>query len=485
MKKAELVFIPLPFMGHVVSAVELAKLLIHRDHRLSVTVLFMNPILDPRATKYVDSLTASSNPITGMRFLHLPSVDLKANELPHFSLIQGHKPHVKETVSKLLFSSNESTPDPPPLLAGFVIDMFLAGMMDVANEFGVPSYLFSPSSAAYLGLTIYLQALHEEQGVELSTEFKDSDAELPIPTLANPLPARLLPSLVLDKNFLPLFHDSALRLGEAKGVIVNTFAELESHAVNSLLSDDKIPPIYPVGPILDLKESGNGNKLEKGEEDVMKWLDEQATSSVVFLCFGSWGSLDDDQVREIAHALEHSEHPFLWSLRQPPPKGEVAAPSEYVNLHERLPEGFLDRTGETGRVIGWAPQVDILAHPAIGGFVSHCGWNSTLESVWFGVPIAAWPMYAEQQFNAFQVVMESGLATEIKMDHRRNFNGENESDGVGAEQIEKGIRRVMEGGEVRRKMKEMSDKARKAMMKGGSSYSSLGCLIEDIVEGSI
>ncbi|KAJ4844661.1 hypothetical protein Tsubulata_024219 [Turnera subulata] len=418
----------------------------------------MNPILEPRATKYVDSLTASSNPITGMRFLHLPSVDLKANEPPLFSLIQGHKPHVKETVSKLLFSSNESTPDPPPRLAGFVIDMLLTGMIDVANEFGVPSYLFSPSSATYLGLTLFLHALHEEQGVELSTEFKDSDTELPIPTLANPLPARLLPSIVLDKNFLPVFHASAARS----------------------------PPIYPVGPILNLKRSGNSNKYEEeeGDEDVMKWLDEQATSSVVFLCFGSWGSLEDVQMREIARALEHSGHPFLWSLRQPPPKREMAAaPSEYVNLCERLPDGFLHRTGETGRVIGWAPQVDILAHPAIGGLVSHCGWNSTLESVWFGVPIVAWPMYAEQQFNAFQLATESGLASEIKMDYRKNFYGE--TDVVSAGEIEKGIRHVMEGAEVKRKMKEMSGKARRAMKNDGSSYSSLGCLIHEIVEGSI
>ncbi|KAJ0088975.1 hypothetical protein Patl1_33201 [Pistacia atlantica] len=158
------------------------------------------------------------------------------------------------------------------------------------------------------------------------------------------------------------------------------------------------------------------------------------------------------------------------------PKGQSGAPRDYTNLTDVLPEGFLDRTVGIGKVIGWAPQVSILAHKAIRGFVSHCGWNSTLESIWFGVPIATWPMYAEQQFNAFEMVIELGLAVEIKMDYRKSE--ENQTIG----EIERGIRKLMENdNKTRKKLKEMSEKSRKAMMEGGSSSTSLGCFIDDVM----
>jgi len=120
--------------------------------------------------------------------------------------------------------------------------------------------------------------------------------------------------------------------------------------------------------------------------------------------------------------------------------------------------------------------VTILAHKAIGGFVSHCGWNSILESLWHGVPIATWPLYAEQQMNAFEMVKELGLAVEISLDYKEG------SDLVLAEEVERGIKRLMDGeNEVREKVKEMRKKSKMAVMENGSSYRSLGALIEELV----
>ncbi|XVF20971.1 hypothetical protein REPUB_Repub12eG0050100 [Reevesia pubescens] len=193
------------------------------------------------------------------------------------------------------------------------------------------------------------------------------------------------------------------------------------------------------------------------------------------------GSFNEDQVKEIACALEQCGHRFLWSLRQPPEptKGMLPSPTDYDNVAKVLPEGFLDRTARIGKIIGWAPQVAILGHPAIGGFVSHCGWNSTLESIWSGVPIATWPLYAEQQLNAFQLVTTLGLAVEIKMDYHKK---DDEVEIVSAEKIERGIRCLMEqDSDVRKKVKEMSDKNRKALMKGGSSQSTFCRFINDVM----
>ncbi|CAN1179117.1 UDP-glycosyltransferase 71A15 [Linum perenne] len=175
------------------------------------------------------------------------------------------------------------------------------------------------------------------------------------------------------------------------------------------------------------------------------------------------GAFGREQVREIAHALERSGERFLWSLRRPT--------GEYDDFGEVLPEGFLDRTAEVGRVIGWAPQTAVLAHKATGGFVSHCGWNSTLESLWFGVPVATWPMYAEQQLNAFLLVKELGIAAEISIDYQVRSEGGM----IMADDIERGIRNLMMDKDCpwKKKMKEFSDKTREAIRDGGSSSSSI------------
>ncbi|XP_030456231.2 anthocyanidin 3-O-glucosyltransferase 2-like [Syzygium oleosum] len=477
MTYAELVFIPSPGMGHLISMVEMAKLLVDRDPCLSATVLVMKLPIDSEVDLYTKSL-ATSVAATRIRFVHLPRVNTdtkisSGNFLTHF--MESNKPHVKQAVANLADSTGSTR-----RFAGFVNDMFCTTMIDLADEFGVPSYVFFTSSTAFLGLMLHLQSLQDEQHVDI-TKFKDSVAELDFPSFRNPLPAKVLPSVVLAKEAVQPFLEHAKRIRAIKGIIINTFDELEPHALGSL-ADLGAPMVYPVGPILNLK--GETKKKADGGcrgGDIIEWLDKQPPSSVVFLCFGSGGSFSVDQVKEMACALERSGHHFLWSLRRPPPKGKFDLPHDYMDPAEVLPEGFLDRTAGVGKVIGWAPQAAVLAHSAIGGFVSHCGWNSTLESIWFGVAVATWPLYAEQQFNAFELVVELGLAVEIKMDYRRDFRMESDFV-VTAEEIEGGIRKLMEdvGSERRKEVKEVSEKSRRALVEGGSSYLSLGRLIEDI-----
>ncbi|KAJ6426148.1 hypothetical protein OIU84_026683 [Salix udensis] len=478
MKKAELVFIPTPGMSHLVSIVEVAKQLVDRDERLSITFLIMEIRFDPKVDRFIDSVSTACNRI---RFIHLSKLEPDPNQPSKFfiSMIESQRPNVKEEVSRLV-SRSESSPG-SPTLAGFVLDMFCTSMIDVANEFGVPSYIFLTSSAACLGLQFYVQAIHDEQKVD-PTEFKGSDAELVMPCLANPLPAKVLPSAMLNKQWLPIPLRQARRFRETKGIMVNTFEELESQAINSF-SNGNTPPVYPVGPMLNLNRDGDRDVQSDKYKDIGQWLDDQPISSVVYLCFGSLGSFGVDQVKEIAFGLEQSGHRFLWSLRQPPPKGKMEPPSEYSNPRDVLPEGFLDRTANKGKIIGWAPQIDILGHPSVGGFVSHCGWNSVLESIWFGVPIATWPLYAEQQFNAFTLIVEMGLGVEIKMDYRSEFHLDgDENNIVSAGEIERGVRCLMElDNGKRERLKEMSGKSRKALESGGTSSTWLGRFIQDVV----
>ncbi|CAI0440066.1 unnamed protein product [Linum tenue] len=442
MSNKELLFVPAPTVSHVSPAVEAAKLLLTHDRRLSVTFCLFNMPFDPKLAQYNSS--------------------------------EGR---VRE-VARGIVARSAGSGSGNPLLAGFVFDMFCSALMGTAAEFGVPAYVFSPPNATFLGFVFHVQKLHDEERVD-TTELPDSVGELAVPCLTRPVPRWALPDVVADKVWLPIMLGHTRRIREAKGILVNTFRELESYALDSM-GDDDVPPVYPVGPIVNLEVDDVAYDDDRTNE-IFRWLDDQPDSSVVFLCFGTMGTFGEDQVREIAYGLEQSGHRFLWVLRRPPsdhePKSNIS--TDYDDLIDILPEGFSDRTVEAGRVVGWAPQKAILAHKAIGGFVSHCGWNSILESLWFAVPIAAWPMYAEQQLNAFQLVVELELATEMKLSYR--MKGENDMI-VSASEIERGIRRLMEEGmEKRVKWEEMSEMARKTLMVSGSSFSSTGRFVRDFL----
>ncbi|CAN1145297.1 Putative UDP-glucose flavonoid 3-O-glucosyltransferase 3 [Linum perenne] len=330
--------------------------------------------------------------------------------------------------------------------------MFCTSFIDVANEFGVPSYVFYTCGATFLGFMFHLQNLYDQGEID-PIALRNSDTELAFPSLMSPLPGKVFPSSVLKKDWAAVIYKFTRDFRKTKGILVNTVKEVESYAVDSL-SRGLNPKVYPE----DTSQSSSATN------DVIQWLDDKPECSVVFLCFGSMGAFGGEQVKEIASALEQSGHRFLWSLRR------------RSDFNEVLPEGFLDRTEGVGKVIGWAPQTAVLGHKAIGGFVSHCGWNSTLESLWFGVPMATWPMYAEQQMNGFLVVKELGIGTEIKMDYRVE-SGEI----VKAEEIERGIRNLMDKNcGLKNKMDEFSEKMKQALGDSGSSSSSIAQFIGDL-----
>ncbi|XP_027090655.1 anthocyanidin 3-O-glucosyltransferase 2-like [Coffea eugenioides] len=464
--KAELIFIPLPAIGHLVSMVQFAKLLVSCSEEFSINLLLFKLPFDAKFNSYIQSLYTQTT--RDIQFIQLPDPQLSSQPddplAIQSALIDSNKPHVRDFVAHLKHSGSSK-------LVGLVVDLMCTSMIDIAKEFEIHAYVFYPCAAAILGLSILVQGLVDDN--QDTSKYKDSDHELSVSTYINPVPAKLIPESIFDEEGINLKIAKRV-IAETKGIMVNTFLELELYAIKALTSNPKIPPIYQVGPLInDAGISSNQEEIEP----IIRWLDDQPTSSVIFFCFGSFGSFDSDQVKEIACAIELSGCRFLWSLRRPPPKGRLEYPSEYENLNEVLPEGFLKRIADTGKVIGWAPQAQVLAHTAVGGFVTHCGWNSVLESVWFGVPMAVWPMYAEQHMNAFFAVKDLGIAVEIKMDYMKNSSQVM----VKAAEIEKGIRQLMEPeGKIRKRVRELKEKARTSLIKGGSSYISLESLLQHL-----
>ncbi|CAI9278202.1 unnamed protein product [Lactuca saligna] len=187
-------------------------------------------------------------------------------------------------------------------------------------------------------------------------------------------------------------------------VLVKSFREIEGKYSDylSLLTDKKIVPVGPL--VVEPPPSVNVK-----ENSVMQWLDTKAIGSTVFVSFGSEYFLSEDDLKEIAFGLEMSNVNFIWVLRFPKVEKKLS-------LSEALPLGFLERVKDRGLVIeGWAPQAKILCHKNIGGFVSHCGWSSTMEAMKFGVPIIAMPMHLDQPVNA-RLVAEVGVGVEVVRD---------------------------------------------------------------------
>lgn len=193
-----------------------------------------------------------------------------------------------------------------------------------------------------------------------------------------------------------------------------------------------------VGPIVQKPQ-------EFYDEKVINWLNSKEEGSIVFVSLGSENFFNEEEIQEMANGLEQSGVGFLWVVRF---HGE----SKVKSIVEALPRGFLERCEDRGLVVNWAPQSRVLSHKSVGGFVSHCGWNSVLESMYYGVPVIAMPIKLDQPYNA-KLVVEMGVGVEVK--------GFDEK--VEREVVAKCVRRVMvddEGKGVRERAKELSERMR-------------------------
>ncbi|KMT20342.1 hypothetical protein BVRB_1g003410 [Beta vulgaris subsp. vulgaris] len=257
------------------------------------------------------------------------------------------------------------------------------------------------------------------------------------------------------------------RYNMAEGIFVNSFVDLEPGPINALRSgDSNSTKIYPVGPVI---QSGLGGDSDDRFE-CLTWLDREPPGSVLFVSFGSGGTLTYEQIIELAVGLEKSEQRFLWVVRAPSNStfGSFFTQGNKDNPFGFLPEGYLDRIKDRGLLVpSWAPQIKVLSHKSTGGFLTHCGWNSTLESIVYGVPLIAWPLYAEQKMNA--VMLNEGLKVALRPKA-------SESGLVEADEVARVVKDLMEGEEgkkAREKMKEFSELARKTRSQDGDSTRTL------------
>ncbi|KAK1364213.1 Glycosyltransferase [Heracleum sosnowskyi] len=209
----------------------------------------------------------------------------------------------------------------------------------------------------------------------------------------------------------------------------------------------------------------------------LKWLDKQAPNSVIFVSFGTTTSLTEDQIQELAIGLDKSNQKFIWVLRDAD-KGDIFADDDPMfSKSDMLPKGYEEKIKEKGMIVrDWAPQLEILGHSSTAGFMSHCGWNSIMESITMGVPILAWPMHSDQPRNTVLLTKFLKIGLVVKDWGLRN-------ELVSAETIENAIQKLMnseEGSEIRERAAKMGDDIRKSVADRGNSCLELDTFVAHI-----
>ncbi|KAJ4979696.1 hypothetical protein NE237_010476 [Protea cynaroides] len=462
--KDTIVLYPAPGLSHLVSMVELGKLIIrHHSHAFSLTVLLIsgNSFSSPAVDSYIDHVSQENPSIVFDHFPALPNPQSSLGNplVTFFQSIRSNNPNLRHTLQTI---SNTSS------IAALVIGFFCNPAFPVAGELNIPLYYYMPSGASALSFFIHLPKIHNQT----DKSFRElGNTNIDIPGLSS-IPASKMPQTLLDRS--SEIYDEFLNMGtyftKSRGIITNTFEALEPRAIEAVARETQA--IFCVGPLVAEPRD------QSSESYCLSWLDAQPRRSVVFLSFGSRGVFPAKQIAEIAAGLEKSGQRFLWVVRSPPVHDSgnrisLSATDDF-DLESVMQEGFLDRTRDRGLVVkSWAPQVEVLNHESVGGFVTHCGWNSVLEAVCAGVPMLAWPLYAEQELNKVALVEEMKVAMPMEAAEEDGF--------VDAAEVEKQIRALMEseeGKKMKDRCREMREKALAAWAEDGSSKTALTKLAE-------
>ncbi|EAZ03336.1 hypothetical protein OsI_25478 [Oryza sativa Indica Group] len=454
-RRRRVLFLPLPLQGHINPMFHLASVLHARG--FAVTVFHLQPA-------GVNAPDASLHP--AFDFVPVPADGdgdgaggdyLEATLAGILDVNRRCEAPFRERLAALL---EEAAPAGGGDVACLVADAHLLTLMDVARRLGVPTLALRTGSAASFRVFAAHRMLRDMGYLPA----RESELDAPV-TVLPPAPYRVR-DVMLTAGFGGHAQDQIYELVSraveavrtSSGLILNTFDALEHDELAALRRDLDVP-VFDVGPLHKLSPTAPPSSLLRQDRGCLEWLDSQAPASVLYVSFGSIASVSAGELVEAAWGIANSGHPFLWVLRPGLVRGAAAAAA--------LPDGFDAATRGRGAVVSWAPQEEVLAHPATAAFWTHCGWNSTLESVCAGVPMLLRPCFGDQPGNAryAERVWRAGLAL----------------DGGGGElergKVEAAIRRLMEEDDaagMRRRAGELKSRAAECITKGGSS-----CLIID------
>ncbi|CDO98534.1 unnamed protein product [Coffea canephora] len=463
---------PYPTAGHVIPLLDLANLLLTKGLTITILVTPPNlPLLDP---------LLSTHPSTSIQRLVLSLPELVNSSGVNFATRLRATAQLHDTVLEW-FQSQQSPP------VAIISDFFLGWTHHLAAQLGVPRVVFWPSGAHH---ALILHHLWHNLSEKISS--MNEDSMISFPSLPNspayPLwqVAELITQSKPGEPDWEFFRDNFLSNARSWGIIINSFRDLEDTCINLVKTEICHDEVWAIGPLVLSSSastaaatgdtsalSNRGGSSAVPLDEVMTWLDDKADDSVVYVCFGSREVLTSQQTDALAAALECSGVHFIWCAREAQQnKGQVSCDDQTSAL---LTMEYEDRVAGKGLIIrGWAPQVAILQHRAVGAFLTHCGWNSVLEGVAAGVVLLTWPIGADQFANAGLLVDELGLAIPACLGGPKVV-----PDSTKLAQVFVGSVSV-DGQPKRAKVVEMRDAASRAVQNGGSSSKDLDDLVKHL-----
>ncbi|KAF8404723.1 hypothetical protein HHK36_009612 [Tetracentron sinense] len=432
------VMFPWLAMGHLIPFLELSKRLAQKGHRVSF-------VSTPRNIKRLPQIPPHLSPLINFVSLPLPHVDtLPENAEATIDISTQKLESLKEAFDGLeapltAFLQN-SNPN------WIIYDYAAYWLPVVADKLGVPCVFFGVFNAAvlaFMGPPSVL--LGEEKAWSTLEDLTVAPKWIPFPSSVVMRLHELLKivkGIGEKKSNMPETHRFGLSIRGSDFVALRSCVEFEPEWIN-LLHDLYKKTVIPIGllpPLVqDVEEEGDSKWVL-----IKEWLDKQGRESIVYVALGSEATLSREELNELALGLEKSKLPFFWVLRKPAGSIEVES--------EMLPKGFEDRTSGRGIVYtGWAPQVRTLAHSSVGGFLTHCGWNSVIEGLGFGRALVLLPVMNDQGLNA-RFLEEKKVGLEIPRNERDgSFTSDSVAESVRVVMVEK------EGEPFRTKAKEMKE----------------------------
>ncbi|XP_059660285.1 UDP-glycosyltransferase 87A1-like [Cornus florida] len=449
MGRCHVVALPYPGRGHINPMMNLCNLLASRSDHLLITFVVTEEWLG-----FIGSEPKPAN----IRFRTIPNVLpselVRAADM--LSFVEATLTKMEEPFEQLL-----DRLEPPPTI--IMTDVCISWAIEVGNRRNIPVAALWPMPVSVFSFIYHFDLLVQNQHYPVDLSERGNERVDYIPGISSIRLADLPTIFYKNKqNFLNQVIKIISPVSKSQFFLFTTIFELEAEVINALRP--KLPmPMYSFGPLIPhftLGDNASNHMSTPNDTDYHKWLDSQPQGSILYISMGSYLSVSSTQMDEIAAGLHASGVKYLWVER-----GEAS----------RLKEA----RGDTGMVVPWCDQLKVLSHSSIGGFWSHCGWNSTMESVFAGVPMLTFPILMDQVTISKFIVEDWRIGWRVK----REWGMENLAR---REEITDIVRRFMdlespERQEMSRRARELQVISRQAIAEGGSSEDNVNAFIRDIL----
>ncbi|CAA2968301.1 UDP-glycosyltransferase 83A1-like [Olea europaea subsp. europaea] len=442
MKSPHVMLIPYPAQGHVIPLMELAVRLVNYGCK----VTFVNTeFIHERVIK---ALPETDNIQEIIQMVSIPDglessddrSDIGKQTESIFAVMPGE-------LMALIEQINGSESDKITCL---IADATMGCALEVAEKMGIKNVAFWPAAATQFAQLFKIPKLIDNgiidsDGIPMQNQIIQFSPAMPIIKTME-LSWNCFNDELTAKIIFKLMVQILNPVKSADRIICNSSSWLESGTFASF------PDFIPIGPLLASyrhgKSAGNFWKEDSGS---LAWLDQQPPNSVIYVAFGSFTIFDQNQFEELAIGLELTNRPFLWVVRE----------NIIEDISNAYPMGFNERVHRRGRMVSWAPQQKVLSHPSVACFISHCGWNSTIEGISNGIPFLCWPYFADQLFNRSYICdyLKIGLG----------FN-KDDSGIIRREEIKNKLEQLLSDGRFKERVLDLQTKIQNSVREGGSSY---------------